>query len=88
MTKVPDDFSLAWVDAAWKEYGDYIMLREEDNVLILPPNRVYHVNPTGARIRAHLAPKVYAATIPPRHWRTWPPRYMPRPFCPATGMPI
>ncbi|MBQ9817288.1 MAG: radical SAM protein [Proteobacteria bacterium] len=48
--EVPKDFSLAWVDAAWKDYGDYIMLREEDNVLIMPPNRVYHVNPTGARI--------------------------------------
>ena len=50
MTSVPDTFSLAWVDALWADCGDLIVLREEDNVLILPPNRVYHVNPTGARI--------------------------------------
>ncbi|MBO5753581.1 MAG: radical SAM protein [Proteobacteria bacterium] len=50
MTSVPEGFSLAWVDALWAEYGHLIMLREEDNVLILPPNRVYRVNPTGARI--------------------------------------
>ncbi len=47
---VPETFSLDWVDAAWNEFGALVMLREEDNVLILPPNRVYHVNPTGFRI--------------------------------------
>ena len=50
MSEIPEGFSLAWVDALWKECGTLVMLREEDNVLILPPNRVYHVNPTGARI--------------------------------------
>ena len=47
---VPDGFSLAWVDALWERSGQYIILRDEDNVLILPPNRVYHVNPTASRL--------------------------------------
>ena len=47
---VPEDFSLAWVDALWEKSGKYIILRDEDNVLILPPNRVYHVNPTASRL--------------------------------------
>ncbi len=50
MSEIPEGFSLAWVDAFWKECGSLFMLREEDDVLILPPNRVYHVNSTGARI--------------------------------------
>lgn len=50
MSEVPESFSLAWVDALWKDCGSLIMLRDEDDVLILPPNRVYHVNQTGARI--------------------------------------
>ena len=47
---IPEDFSLAWVDALWADCGSLFMLRDEDNVLILPPNRVYHVNPTASRI--------------------------------------
>ena len=50
MTKVPEGFSLDWVDALWKRSGDLFMLRDEDGVFILPPNRVYHLNPTAARI--------------------------------------
>ncbi|MBQ1267415.1 MAG: radical SAM protein [Proteobacteria bacterium] len=49
-TKVPDDFSLAWVDAMWAQTREHIILRDEDNVLILPPNRVYHVNATASRM--------------------------------------
>ncbi len=45
-----ESFSLAWVDALWAEYGHLIMLREEDNVLILPPNRVYRVNKIGVHL--------------------------------------
>lgn len=47
---LPEGFSLAWVDELWKQSGQYIILRDEDNVLILPPNRVYHVNPTASRL--------------------------------------
>ena len=47
---IPEDFSLAWVDALWEKTGSYIILRDEDNVLILPPNRVYHVNKTASRM--------------------------------------
>ena len=50
MTKLPEGFSLDWVDALWKRSGDLIMLRDEDGVFILPPNRVYPLNPTAARI--------------------------------------
>lgn len=41
---------LDWIDALWKEAGKNIVYRPEDDVLILPPNRVYHVNKTGSRI--------------------------------------
>ncbi len=48
--QIPETFSLAWVDDLWAQVGSLIMLRDEDNVLILPPNRVYHVNPTASKI--------------------------------------
>ena len=50
MAEIPETFSLDWIDEVWKDFGSLIMLRDEDGVLILPPNRVYHVNPTGKRI--------------------------------------
>ena len=50
MPSVPETFSLAWIDDLWSRSGEYIVLRDEDDVLILPPNRVYHVNKTASRI--------------------------------------
>jgi radical SAM protein with 4Fe4S-binding SPASM domain len=46
--------SLLWVDDFWKQAGTYIFCREDDGVLILPPNRVYKVNKTGAALIAFL----------------------------------
>ncbi len=48
--RLPEGFSLDWIDAFWKEACSYLMLRDEDDVLILPPNRVYRVNDTGKRL--------------------------------------
>lgn len=47
---IPETFSLDWVDDFWKTCGPLALLRPEDGVLILPPNRVYRVNPTAQRI--------------------------------------
>lgn len=38
----------------WKEEGNYIFLREDDNVLILPPNRVYKINKTACKLLSYL----------------------------------
>ena len=38
----------------WKEEGRYIFLRGEDNVLILPPNRVYKINKTAYKLISYL----------------------------------
>ncbi|MDR1506690.1 MAG: radical SAM protein [Treponema sp.] len=46
--------SLLWVDDFWKQAGKYIFCREDDGVLILPPNRVYKINKTGAKLIAFL----------------------------------
>lgn len=45
---------LSWVDDFWAQAGEHIFSREEDGVLILPPNRVYKVNATAARLIAYL----------------------------------
>ncbi len=45
---------LSWVDDFWAHAGNHIFSREEDDVLILPPNRVYKVNATAARLIAYL----------------------------------
>lgn len=42
------------ISSFWKEEGKYIFLREDDNVLILPPNRVYKINKTACRLIAFL----------------------------------
>lgn len=41
--KSPD---LSWVDDFWRKAGPFIFWREEDGILILPPNRVYKLNKT------------------------------------------
>jgi hypothetical protein len=38
---------LAWIDGFYGEMGRYLFLREEDGVVILPPNQVYKANPSG-----------------------------------------
>ena len=46
--------NLAWIDEFWEQAGRYIFSREEDGILILPPNRVYKINRTGAALIRHL----------------------------------
>jgi radical SAM protein with 4Fe4S-binding SPASM domain len=41
---------LRWIDSFIAGIRTHILLREEDNVLIIPPNRVYKVNETGKRL--------------------------------------
>ncbi|MCA1949389.1 MAG: radical SAM protein [Treponema sp.] len=46
----PASLSLAWIDEFWSRAGAYIFCRDLDQVLILPPNRVYRTNETGIRL--------------------------------------
>ncbi len=46
--------SLAWIDEFWRRAGPYIFCRDLDQVLILPPNRVYRTNETGIRLLTFL----------------------------------
>lgn len=45
---------LDWVDTFFREVKDHVFLREEDDVLILPPSRVYKVNKGGKHCLRHL----------------------------------
>jgi len=45
---------LSWVDEFWEQAGQYIFAREEDGILILPPNRVYKINPSGSALVRYL----------------------------------
>lgn len=45
---------LAWIDDFWANAGEHIFCRQEDGVLILPPNRVYKVNASGASLIDYL----------------------------------
>jgi len=46
---------LAWIDDFFGSVKDYLFLRAEDGVLILPPNRVFKLNPSGIRVLRHLS---------------------------------
>ncbi len=41
---------LAWVSGFWRETKGYIHYREEDGVVIIPPNLVYKTNATGIAV--------------------------------------
>ncbi len=56
--------SLAWVDEFFREAGDHIFAREEDDVIILPPNQVYKANATGIAIVRHMLAGGSVRTIP------------------------
>jgi len=52
---VPDGRTdLSWVRGFWESVRDYVFVREEDKVVILPPNMVYKTNKTGLQILAML----------------------------------
>jgi radical SAM protein with 4Fe4S-binding SPASM domain len=48
------DGALAWVDEFFRRAREHIFAREEDGVVILPPNQVYKANQTGIAIIRHL----------------------------------
>jgi len=56
--------SLKWIDDFFRETGRHIFAREEDGVVILPPNQVYKANATGIAIVRHLLSGGRAARIP------------------------
>ena len=41
---------LSWAYDFWASVRDYVFVREEDNVVILPPNMVYKTNETGVKV--------------------------------------
>lgn len=45
---------LTWVDTFFQQNKDHIFIREEDKVLILPPNRVYKLNDSGFNLMMYL----------------------------------
>jgi radical SAM protein with 4Fe4S-binding SPASM domain len=56
--------SLGWIDDFFREAKSHIFAREEDGVVILPPNQVYKANPTGIAIVRHMCDGGKAASIP------------------------
>jgi radical SAM protein with 4Fe4S-binding SPASM domain len=56
--------SLAWVDRFFREAGDHIFARQEDDVIILPPNQVYKANATGIAVVRHMLAGGSVRTIP------------------------
>jgi len=56
--------SLGWIDDFFRKAKDHIFAREEDGVVILPPNQVYKANSTGIAIVAHMCAGGKAASIP------------------------
>jgi radical SAM protein with 4Fe4S-binding SPASM domain len=55
---------LDWIDDFFQKAGGHIFAREEDGVVILPPNQVYKANATGIAIVRHLLGGGKAARIP------------------------
>jgi radical SAM protein with 4Fe4S-binding SPASM domain len=55
---------LKWIDDFFREAGTHIFAREEDGVIILPPNQVYKANSTGIAIVRHMLSGGRAAQIP------------------------
>jgi radical SAM protein with 4Fe4S-binding SPASM domain len=56
--------SLGWIDDFFRQARDHIFAREEDEVVILPPNQVYKSNATGIAIVRHLLAGGKAEAIP------------------------
>lgn len=54
MRKADPERDLSWIDDFWAKAGPRVFAREEDGVLILPPNRVYKANRTAATLVAYL----------------------------------
>jgi radical SAM protein with 4Fe4S-binding SPASM domain len=56
--------SLSWIDGFFREARDHIFARQEDRVVILPPNQVYKANETGITIVRHFLAGGRVAGIP------------------------
>jgi radical SAM protein with 4Fe4S-binding SPASM domain len=56
--------SLAWIDDFFNRMKDHVFAREEDGVVILPPNQVYKANATGIAIVRHMRAGGRVADIP------------------------
>jgi len=55
---------LSWIDDFFHEARNHIHAREEDGVVILPPNQVYKANATGIAIVRHMLAGGKVADIP------------------------
>jgi radical SAM protein with 4Fe4S-binding SPASM domain len=55
---------LDWIDSFYGKVKDHVFLREEDDVLILPPSRVYKVNEGGKLCLRHLSSRRHIRTLP------------------------
>jgi radical SAM protein with 4Fe4S-binding SPASM domain len=55
---------LAWIDDFFRQAGRHIFARDEDGVVILPPNQVYKANATGIGIVRHMLAGGRVASIP------------------------
>ncbi len=55
---------LGWIDAFWRDMGAFLFIREEDGVVILPPNQVYKANPSGIGALAHMESRGRISSLP------------------------
>ncbi len=55
---------LSWIDDFFRETGRHIFAREEDGVVILPPNQVYKANATGIAVVRHMLAGGRVSAIP------------------------
>ena len=60
----PPSVDLRWIDDFFREAGSHLFAREEDGVVILPPNQVYKANATGISVVLHMLKGGKAARIP------------------------
>ena len=60
----PPAANLAWIDDFFREAGIHLFAREEDGVVILPPNQVYKANATGIAVVLHMLKGGRAGQIP------------------------
>jgi len=60
----PAAVDISWIDGFFREAGAHIFAREEDGVIILPPNQVYRANETGIAIVRHMLGGGKARDIP------------------------
>ena len=55
---------LAWIDSFHRTMREYLFVREEDRILILPPNQVYKLNDAGLAALRHLGAGRRIARLP------------------------